>query len=683
MRPSVLIVDDSLTVRMDLVERFLSAEFDATACDCLAAAREALAGRRFSLIVLDVLLPDGEGIHLLGELKGSPETASTPVILLSTETAVRDRVRGLRIGADDYIGKPYDADNLLARSRQLIGAVESLHGESTPLLLLIDDCATFREDFRKVLEGAGYRVVMAASGEEGLRKAVGACPSGIIVDGMLPGELDGADVIRRLKQDLAFRDTPCLLLTGSDIPGGELRALDAGADAYADKRDGTEFILAKLLALHRPTGPSAGSRPANLLGPKKLLTVDDSPTYLHALSDELRQEGYDVIPALSGSEAIELLEHERVDCILLDLVMPGMPGQEVCRTVKRNPAWRPIPLLILTSVSEPDAMVDGINAGADDYISKTSGFDVLKARVRAQLRRKQFEEENRSIREQLLEKELETARARIAQRVAEARAALAGELERKNREMEAFSYAVSHDLRAPLRAIQHFSRVLRRDGNQLAPDMQECMDRIVRAASRMDELIEALLELSMISRHELKRIATDISDMARKTLLELAASAPERQVEAVIPDGVVADSDPTLMRAVIDNLLANAWKFTQKSAYPRIELGIIRDPQAPPVYFVRDNGEGFDSSRAHRLFQPFQRLHSATEFPGTGIGLATVSRIIERHGGSIWAESQVGKGATFFFTLEPATCTYGCHAAIQDAGRNTQDAPRGVEAVQV
>jgi len=343
--------------------------------------------------VLDVQLPDGDGVDLLRDLKSTPATAAAPVILLSIEAQVRDRVRGLETGAEDYIGKPYDPTHVLARARQLIGETMSPAGQKATLLL-IDDSATFRNEFKEMLEGNGYRAMAAENAEEGLRASVAVRPAAIIVDGMLPDGMDGATLIRRLKQDVTFRDTPCVLLTAAQTAGDESRTLDAGADAYIRKGTEIDVILARLTALLRPgaTTIAAGSCAFSLLGPKKILTVDDSVTYLHELANELRKEGYDVILATSGQEALDLLQVQSADCILLDLMMEGLSGQETCRLIKRHPAWRYIPVLILTGVQEAHAVIEGINAGADDCIPKSGGFEVLKARVRAQLRRKQFED---------------------------------------------------------------------------------------------------------------------------------------------------------------------------------------------------------------------------------------------------------------------------------------------------
>ncbi|MBZ5617403.1 MAG: response regulator [Acidobacteriia bacterium] len=655
-KPRVLIVDDSLTVRMDLRQTFESAEFDVTLCETLAAARAALAGQAPSLVVLDVLLPDGDGIDLLREIKSTLAPA-LPVMLLSTEAEVGDRVRGLKTGADDYVGKPYDATYVLARAQELIGAATYSPKPAAPRLLLIDDSATSRQQFQSILETAGYSVVTAESGEEGLRTAFASRPDAIIVDRVLPGGIDGDTVIRRLKQDVTLRNTPCLLLTASTEEGEERRALDAGADAYLSKEVDVEVFLARMVALMRSGSPAPAMDPpvSSLLGAKKILAVDDSLTYLNELSAELRQEGYDVIQALSGNQALDLLEVQPVDGILLDVRMPGLSGNDTCRAIKQRPAMRGIPLLMLTAADGPDALIEGINSGADDYISKSGDFTVLKARLRAQLRRKQFEDEYRLIREELLRKELETAQARADQEIAEARAAMVDELESKNRELEAFAYAVSHDLRSPLRTIRGFSQAVLDDfAGNLPAGVAEHLGRVQAGAARMGKLIDALLELSRSTRADLRRQPIDLSQLAHTVAAELAECSPDHKVDFQVEEGLTAQADPALMRVVFNNLLGNAWKFTSKTAQPRVEVGALeRAGQA--VYFVRDNGVGFDSASARKLFQAFERLHPATEFPGAGIGLATVRRIIERHRGQVWAESAVRQGATFFFTLDAAS----------------------------
>jgi two-component system, NtrC family, sensor kinase len=638
----ILVVDDSLTVRMDLAEAFERAGFQPLLASSGAAAREVLTRVPVSLVVLDVVLPDADGIELLAEIKAVP---NRKVILLSTEAEVRDRIRGLRTGADDYVGKPYDAGYLVARAREL------LHQSSTPAggvasVLLIDDSPTFRASLAAALRDAGHEVIVAENGEEGLRLAAVHRPRMIVVDGVMPG-IDGTTVIRRVRLDAAMRSTLCVLLTGSSGADAELRALDSGADAFVRKEEDLQVILARLAAVlrHAPDRDETGE---SLSGPKRILAVDDSQTYLNEVASMLRGEGYDVVAAHSGPEALEMLAAQRVDCVLLDLVMPLMDGNETCRRIKGAPITRDVPLIMLTGHDDRKAMLESLSSGADDYIAKSADFDVVKARVRAQLRRRQFEDEHRRVREQLLRSEITAAEERAARELAEARAQLVEELEQKNRELEAFSYSVSHDLRAPLRTIDGFSRALLEDsGDRLDETGRGHLDRVVRATRRMEELIDAMLKLSRVSRGDLSRQEVDLSKLAHSVADELKQREPERQFEVVVTPDLTCHADPTLTRALFENLLGNAFKFTARAPRPRIEVG--RSPEGE--FFVRDNGAGFPQDKAERLFAPFSRLHRVSDFPGTGIGLATVMRIAQRHGGHVRVEAAEGKGACFYFTL--------------------------------
>jgi PAS domain S-box-containing protein len=225
------------------------------------------------------------------------------------------------------------------------------------------------------------------------------------------------------------------------------------------------------------------------------------------------------------------------------------------------------------------------------------------------------------------------------------------ELESSNRQLEAFSYSVSHDLRAPLHSISGFSNLLLQDYRELLGDEgRRFLERIVVTSKRMTGMINDMLELARLSRRALQLRNADLGEIAGDVLRDLAEVHPDRAVETRVARGVAAYVDPGLMRIALENLLGNAWKFTARSASPRIEFGVLTEA-GEPIYFVRDNGAGFDMRYAGKLFQEFQRLHSLKEFDGIGIGLATVRRIIERHRGRIWAESEPGQGATFFFTL--------------------------------
>lgn len=228
------------------------------------------------------------------------------------------------------------------------------------------------------------------------------------------------------------------------------------------------------------------------------------------------------------------------------------------------------------------------------------------------------------------------------------------QLEAANQELESFSYSASHDLRSPLRVIDSFSNLLQKPvAAHLDERSQHYLDRIRFNVRHMSDLIDALLSLAHVSRMALRRQPIDLSTMAREALTQCREREPEREACIVVADDIRAQADPALINQVIQNLVTNAWKFTSKMPRADITVGCQTPPGGPVTYFVRDNGAGFDMAYANNLFGAFQRLHTPAEFPGTGVGLATVARIIARHEGRIWAQSAPGEGAAFYFTLGP------------------------------
>jgi light-regulated signal transduction histidine kinase (bacteriophytochrome) len=229
------------------------------------------------------------------------------------------------------------------------------------------------------------------------------------------------------------------------------------------------------------------------------------------------------------------------------------------------------------------------------------------------------------------------------------------ELKAVNKELEAFSYSVSHDLRAPLRSIDGFSQALLEDSMEYLDETgQDYLKRIRSATQRMGQLIDDMLTLSQVTRSDLRRESVDLSGLAHRVALDLQQMNPDRQVEFQIQPKLVTHGDTRLLQVVLDNLLNNAHKFTASQTVPKIEFGAIEQENGIPAYFVRDHGVGFDMAFVDKLFRPFQRLHGMREFPGNGIGLATVQRIVHRHGGQVWAEGALNQGATFYFTLAEA-----------------------------
>ena len=687
---TALIVDDSLTVRMDLQEAFEEAGFHALACATVAEAHQALAHQAADVVVLDVLLPDGDGVELLRELRAGPAGANSVVLMLSSEAEVKDRLRGLRTGADEYVGKPYERQYVVAKARELLRERRAAAGTAPATILVIDDSLTFRAALRHALEHAGYRVRVAGSGEEGLRTAAAERPAALVVDSVLPG-LDGAGVIRRLRLDSALRGLPCLLLTGSDERDAELRALDAGADAFVRKQEDMELILARLAAMLRSAATRVPEPSASLLGPKRILAVDDSATYLAELAAMLRDEGYDVVPARSGEEALELLALQPMDCILLDLLMPGLGGRDTCARIKAAPVLRDVPLIVLTSLDERPAMLDALEAGADDFIPKSSEFEVLKARVRAQLRRKQFEDESRRIRMDLMGMELEATQARAARALAESRAELLAVLEQKNRALEAvntelasanqakteFLSTMSHELRTPLNAIIGFSEILK-DGlcGPLAPQQKEFVGHIHGSGTHLLALINDILDLSKI---EAGKTEIDLEPVNLDALLTDALSvvrerALARRIHLEIQGTGRATPlrvDRRRLKQVVYNLLSNAVKFTPDAGRVVLHASVVGRVQAgaglpgypvgvrlplPDSRFeefvqisVSDTGIGIAGADLGQLFTPFMQIKNELthQVEGTGLGLVTVARLVQLHGGTAAASSEPGSGSCF------------------------------------
>ncbi len=377
-----------------------------------------------------------------------------------------------------------------------------------------------------------------------------------------------------------------------------------------------------------------------------ILLVDDQPANLVALEAMLQGLGQNLIRAESGREALKWLLTHEFAVILLDVKMPEMDGFETAALIRQRDKSRHTPILFLTAAdNSPAHAVRGYAVGAVDYLVKPVVPEFVRSKVAVFVELAKKSELLRRQTRLLVESE------QAALELAETRAELVRDLEHKNRELESFSYAVSHDLRAPLRRIDSFSRaILESQAEKLDEPGRRYLERVREASQQMSQLIDDVLYLSRVTRADLREQDVDLSALANLILARLQETEPARKVETKIRPGVVVTGDGQLLRIALENLLENAWKFTSKLAESRIEFGVTQ-ASGEPTYFVRDNGAGFDMTYADRLFGPFQRLHAQGEFPGSGIGLATVQRIIHRHGGRVWAEGLIGQGATFQFTL--------------------------------
>ncbi len=406
---------------------------------------------------------------------------------------------------------------------------------------------------------------------------------------------------------------------------------------------------------------------------ERILIVEDSPTQAAYLCSILERQGYRLTVVGNGREALAALDGEMPDLIISDVIMPVMDGYELCSRIKADPGRREIPVILLTSLAEPQDVIRGLECGADNFITKPYTEEHLLSRIEQMQLDPDRTESGQTHpgleilfagkkfaitagRRQILNLLLSTYEAAI-QKNQELRRAqdelneLNARLAATNQELEAFSYTVSHDLRAPLTGITGYSEVLLALGaEKLDEQSTNYVRHIFRAAQRMDHLINTLLEFSRLTRTEPNREEVDLSRLAQKIAVELKLNEPGRRVQFVVAGGITANGDARLLRVIMENLLGNAWKYTGKREEARIEFGAT-ESGGTPVFFVRDNGAGFDRAGADRLFTPFQRLHDSEEFEGHGIGLATVQRIIQRHGGRVWAEGEPDRGATFYFTL--------------------------------
>jgi signal transduction histidine kinase len=377
-----------------------------------------------------------------------------------------------------------------------------------------------------------------------------------------------------------------------------------------------------------------------------ILLVDDQPANLVALEAMLQGLGQNLIKAESGREALRWLLTHEFAVILLDVKMPEMDGFETAQLIRERDKSRHTPILFLTAGDNTQTqVVRGYAVGAVDYLVKPVVPEFVRSKVAVFV---ELAKKNELLRRQA---KLLAESEQAALELAETRAELVRDLEHKNRELESFSYAVSHDLRAPLRRIDSFSRaVLESQGDRLDEAGQRFLSRVREASQHMSQLIDDVLHLSRVTRADLRDQEVDLSSIAGLILARLQESEPERKMDAKVRPGVLVTGDSQLLKIAMENLLANAWKFTAKEPESRIEFGMMQ-ASGEATYFVRDNGAGFDMTYNDRLFGPFQRLHPQGEFPGNGIGLATVQRIIHRHGGRVWAEGLVGQGATFYFTM--------------------------------
>lgn len=375
-----------------------------------------------------------------------------------------------------------------------------------------------------------------------------------------------------------------------------------------------------------------------------ILLIDDKPSNVYSLEKLLEKPGREFLSAYSGAEGLRKALENEVDLIILDVQMPDMDGFEVAQILKSNKRTKEIPIIFASAEKkEHQSIMKGFEEGAVDYLSKPLDPELTKAKVsvllKIQLQKRELIEKNLS---------LERADAQITQLNINLQKNLE-QLEIMNNELESFSYSISHDLQSPLRVLLGYSKILEEDyNNQLNDDAKKILSIVQQKASYLGTMIENLLKFSKLGRQELQKSQIDILQLVQKIVND--TNDATGRVKIIVKELHSAIADPSLLVHVWANLISNALKYSSKKETPTIEIGSYK-PNNEIVYYVKDNGSGFDMKYSDKLFGVFQRLHHESEFEGTGVGLSIVQRIILKHGGRVWAEGKINIGATFYFSL--------------------------------
>lgn len=543
-------------------------------------------------------------------------------------------------------------------------------------ILLVDDTPDNLFSVQTVLEPLGEELILAHSGKEALRLCLDNDFAVVLLDVRMP-EMDGFETAELIRSRNRSKHTPLLFLTGYRSDEQLFRGYDLGAVDFLFRPLIPEILQSKVRAFVQL------SRNTELLRRQTETLAKAEQRFrsvLEAAPDAM---------VITHRDGMILLANSRTDA-LFGFSREQLLGEDIRRLV---PDWSPEFEVVPPSDergSSFDSMarLRGVSSSgvdfplemtcspfqADDEVLVTSAIRDISERVRVEEHIRQLNTElERRVAERTAEllysngalrrsedklrialdsakkaeREVRELNSELEQRIRD-RTAL---LEVANKELEAFSYSVSHDLRAPLRGIDGWSLALVEDyGSQLDDRAREYLGRVRSEAQRMGMLIDDILQLSRVSRGEIKLIQVDLSAVARAVVSRLRESHPDRKMHFIIEPGLTACGDARLLEVALTNLLQNAVKFTGPRAEGRIEVGRLGD-DGDPTFYVRDNGVGFDMAYAQKLFGAFQRLHKVQDFPGTGIGLAIVQRVIQRHGGRVWAESEPDKGAAFYFAL--------------------------------
>ena len=538
-------------------------------------------------------------------------------------------------------------------------------------ILVVEDSATQALQLRHALEQAGFAVDCVSSAEAALGSLNRSVPDLLVTDYRLPG-MHGDELCRKIRMNVSTRAIPIMMLTSEREGEIERHVLESGADDYVPKSNDLDFLLLRIQALLRKStvqqvifGNGAAFAAA------KLLVVEDSPTYLELLAGELQQEGYAITSAASGAEALERLSLAPFDGVVLDLVLPDLSGEEVCRRIveSRRTVDHAYVILALTASATRDAMTSILAAGADDVVEKSRDIAVIKARLRALLRRKRLHEENSRIAGEFRKKELEVLRAQAQKEAAEARAAMAGELERANRELKETQVqlvqaakmaslgqlvaGIAHEINNPLAFVMsHHGTVqalLEKLGAEIEPGLSDesrarwrkALQRLRDMRQGLERIEDLVLKLRTFSRlDEGERKHVKIEESIESTLVLLQHRMKGRiTVKRDYGAVKVISCYPGPLNQVLMNLLSNAIDAIDGHGEIRISTG-----RQDSAFFISiaDNGKGIPPADRERIFEPFYTTKPVGQ--GTGLGLSISYGIVQRHGGAIEVRSEEGKG---------------------------------------
>jgi two-component system NtrC family sensor kinase len=583
--------------------------------------------------------------------------------------------------------------------------------DSRHRVLVIEDSSTYLKILKTYLERGGYEVATAMSAEDGLLQVGKFLPNLILCDYLLPG-MKGDEFCKQVKLHGASRNIPIIMLTAKGDRDDITTGLDAGADDYIVKSQDIDLLLLRVKNFLRrtvvaPADPIAGR---SVLHRQRVLTIEDDSFYRRMLARILGEEGYEVREAADGEEGLSVVASETFDLVLVDFVMPGIQGDEVCRRLKASDSHRDIPVILLTSRGDKQDMIAGLNAGADDYIIKNTDLEVLKSRIKALIRRKFYQDDNRRIQEELRAHELEVARAKIERDMAQEKARLADELAEKNRalvetnrklrdtqaalvqaeKMAALGQlaaGIAHEINNPVAYVSNNLETIDRDARDIDRALEAFRGLVARAAADRSDLaaeaaaLEEELELAVArrefaqsisdSRQGLERVknivlnlrnfsrldegeikVVDLTEGIESTLKIVAHLMKDRiAIEREYGPMPPVECYPGLLNQVFMNLLVNASQAIADTGTIRIRTSTSHAGDTVSIA-ISDTGCGIPPDLHQRIFDPF--FTTKPVGTGTGLGLATSYGIVQKHGGRIQVDSEPGRGSTFTLVVPVA-----------------------------